>query len=155
MKLIISALQVSSLMKIHDRYNNNLNNVCSYSTCRISSYQLAITYSQEFLILANFLLHSITHMHTPTCAYTYMHTHTDMHVYIATHVHTYSYIATVHSYMHAEPIILFQEQLGQWDLCFKFLSLFYSEFLLKSLHYAQFYFYATDSIIILYLASYS
>ena len=40
--------------------------------------------------------------------------------------------------------------LGLWELCSKSLSLFYSEFLLKSLHYAQFYsFYATDSIIIL------
>ena len=46
--------------------------------------------------------------------------------------------------------------LGLWELCSKFLSLFYSEFLLKSLHYAQFYsFYATDSIIILHLASYN
>ena len=40
-----------------------------------------------------------------------------------------------------------------WELCSKFLSLFYSEFLLKSLHNAQFYsFYATDSIIILHLS---
>ena len=46
--------------------------------------------------------------------------------------------------------------LGLWELCSKFLSLFYSEFLLKSLHYAQLYsFYATDSIIILHLASYN
>ena len=29
--------------------------------------------------------------------------------------------------------------LGLWELCSKFLSLFYSEFPLKSLHYAQFY----------------
>ena len=40
-----------------------------------------------------------------------------------------------------------------WELCSKFLSLFYSEFLLQSLHFAQFYsFYATGSIIILHLA---
>ena len=47
-------------------------------------------------------------------------------------------------------------ELGLWELCSKFLSLFYSEFLLKSLHYAQFYsFYAPDSIIIPHLASYN
>ena len=39
--------------------------------------------------------------------------------------------------------------LGLWELCSKFPSLFYSEFLLKYHHYAQFYsFYASDSIII-------
>ena len=43
---------------------------------------------------------------------------------------------------------------GLWELCSKFLSLFYSEFLLKSLHYAQFYsFHAYDFIIILHLKS--
>ena len=42
--------------------------------------------------------------------------------------------------------------IGLWELYSKFLSLFYSEFLLKSLHYAQFYsFYAYDFIIILHL----
>ena len=47
-------------------------------------------------------------------------------------------------------------KVGLWELYSKFLSLFYSEFLLKSLHYAQFYsFYAPDSIIIPHLASYN
>ena len=37
--------------------------------------------------------------------------------------------------------------LGLWELCSKFLSLFYSEFLLKIHHYARFYsFYASDCI---------
>ena len=31
------------------------------------------------------------------------------------------------------------QSLGLWELCSKFLSLFYFEFPLKSLHYAQFY----------------
>ena len=39
--------------------------------------------------------------------------------------------------------------LGLWELCSKFLSLFYFKFLLKPLYYAQFY--ATDSMIILHL----
>ena len=34
---------------------------------------------------------------------------------------------------------LANQHLGLWKLCSKFLSLFYSEFLLKYLHYAQFY----------------
>ena len=43
-------------------------------------------------------------------------------------------------------------KIGLWELCSKFLSLFYSEFLSKSLHYAQFCsFYAAPSIIIPYL----
>ena len=54
-------------------------------------------------------------------------------------------------------MILPQDIRGQpgvalWELCSKFLSLFYSEFLSESLHYAQFYsFYAYDFIIILHL----
>ena len=44
--------------------------------------------------------------------------------------------------------------IGLQELRFKFLSLFYSEFLLKSLHYAQFYsFYVYDFIIILHFSS--
>jgi len=35
---------------------------------------------------------------------------------------------------------LITEVVGLWELCSKFLSSFYSKFLLKSLHYAQFYF---------------
>ena len=43
-------------------------------------------------------------------------------------------------------------ELDLWELCSKFLSLFFSEFLLKSIHYAQFYsFYAYDFIIILHV----
>ena len=43
-------------------------------------------------------------------------------------------------------------ELGLWELCSEFLSLFYSKFLLKWLHYAQFYsFYAYDLIIILHV----
>ena len=45
-----------------------------------------------------------------------------------------------------------QPGVGLWELCSKFLSLLYSEFLLKSLHYAQFHsFYDYDFIIILHL----
>ena len=34
---------------------------------------------------------------------------------------------------------LANQHLGLWKLCSKYLSIFYSEFLLKYLHYAQFY----------------
>ena len=44
------------------------------------------------------------------------------------------------------------EGIGLWELCSKFLSLFYSKFLLKYLHYVHLYsFYAYDFIIILHL----
>ena len=44
--------------------------------------------------------------------------------------------------------------LGLLELCSEFLSLFYSEFLLKSVYYAQFYSFCDyDFIIILYLAT--
>ena len=40
-----------------------------------------------------------------------------------------------------------QSPLGLWELCSKFPSLFYSEFLLEIHHYAHFYsFYASDFI---------
>ena len=39
--------------------------------------------------------------------------------------------ASIRSHMHVQPLCL-------WELCSKFLSLFCSEFLLKSLHYAEF-----------------
>ena len=45
-----------------------------------------------------------------------------------------------------------QKSVGLWESCSKYPSLFYSEFLSKFLHYAQFYsFYAAPSIIIPYL----
>ena len=52
---------------------------------------------------------------------------------------------------HSPPVLCRQDQpvLGLWELCSKFLSLFYSEFLPKFHQYAYFYsFYASDFIII-------
>ena len=46
-----------------------------------------------------------------------------------------------------------QRSIDLWELCSEFPSLFYSEFLSKSCHYAQFYYinYYASSIIIPYL----
>ena len=81
-----------------------------------------------------------------------------IHLYVQTYVqiHLYTQYNTCSTWFldatQKIDFFIILSQLGLWELCSKFLSLFYFEFFIKCLHYEQFYsFYAYDFIIILHL----